>query len=244
MTWTWTEIIRLALVRSGMMGLGQVATASQSAIGKDALNLLLDEWDGEGLALPNFSTVVSFNTVANQARYLLGAGSGAANSIRPETIITATCTIATSPIVNMTMIEVPFPQYQMIAVPSTQSQPWNYAVNPKYPQTEFWLYPNPNAVYPINLTCKIKWIDTVGEPDLNPFTEAEVPSGYPTALVDNVALKIAENYRLETATLLNKARTSKAMIGQTVGNQNNKASNNGNPIGLFSWNILTAGRNP
>lgn len=245
MTWTWTEIIRLALVRSGMLGLGQVANAGQSAIGMDALNLLLDEWDGEGLALPAFDAIVPFSTVAAQAVYYLGTGANTASTaFRPESIITATCTIATNPVVNMTMVEIPYPQYQMIPVPLTQSQPWNYAINPTYPQMELWLYPAPNAVYPINLTCKVKWVDTVGEPDLNPFTTAEVPSGYPTALVDNLALKIAENYRLETSTLTNKARNSKAMMGQTVGNQNNKLANNSIPQGLFSWNIMTAGRNP
>lgn len=243
MTWTWTEIIRLALVRSGMVGLGQIPNASQSAIGMDALNLLLDEWDGEGLALPAFSYEIGFSTVAAQARYLLGAGSPTAYAVRPETIITATCTIASNPVTRITMAEIPFPMYQTIPVPSTQSQPWNYAINPTYPQMEFWLYPSPNAVYPITLTCKIKWEDTVGEPSLNPFEVAEVPSGYPTALVDNLALKIAENYRLDTTTLINKARNSKAMMGQTVGNQNSLA-NKGIPQGLFSWNIMTAGRNP
>jgi hypothetical protein len=227
-----------------MVGLGQVPNDTQSVIGKDALNLLLDEWDGEGLALPPFDASITFNTVGAQARYLLGPGSGAANTVRPETIIVGTCTIAGSPTTNTVMSEMPFPSYQMIAVPSTSGQPWNYAVNPTYPQMEVFLYPTPSAVYPITLTCKVKWVATVGEPDLNPFTEAEVPSGYPTALVDNLALKIAENYQLETATLVNKARNGKATIGFYVGNQNSKAKNTGLPTGLFSWNILTAGRNP
>lgn len=244
MTWTWTEIIRLALVRSGMVGLGQTPNATQSVIGEDALNLLLDEWDGEGLALPPFDASITFNTVGAQARYLLGPGSGAANTIRPETIIVGTCTIASSPATILTMTSMAFPAYQMISVPATSGQPWNYAINPKYPQMELFLYPTPNAVYPITLTCKVKWVDTVGEPSLNPFAEAEVPSGYPTALVDNLALKIAENYQLESATLINKARNGKAMIGQTVGNQNNKSQNMGLPTGLFSWNIITSGRNP
>lgn len=245
MTWTWTEIIRLALVRSGMLGLGQVASASQSAIGKDALNLLLDEWDGEGLALPDFYIDLAFSTEAGRARYVLGPDGGSPDSeVRPETIITATCTIASNPVTRTTLTSMPFPAYMEIGVPSTESQPWNYAVNPKWPALDFYLYPTPGAVYPITLTCKVKWATTVGWPNLNPFTVAEVPSGYATALVDNLALKIGESYRLDTPTLRNKARSSKAMIGQTVGNQANALSNGSAPQGLFSWNILKAGRNP
>lgn len=243
MVWTWAEIISEAIVRSGMLGLGQVATDAQASIGKKALNLLLDEWDGEGLALPDFDASVTFNTIAAQAKYLLGVGGGYASLIRPETIVTATCTIAGSPNTILAMVEIPFPEYQIINVPATSGQPWNYAINPKYPQMELFLYPTPSAVYPITLTCKVKWVDTVGEPSLNPFAEAEVPSGYPNALVQNVALRIAKSYRLTVPDLLNDARNSKAMIGQTVGNQNNKQSN-GVPQGLFSWNIILSGRNP
>ena len=243
MIWTWAEIISDALVRSGMVGMGQVANASQAAIGKKALNLLLDEWDGEGLDLPAFDSSITFNTVAAQARYLLGDGVGSANAIRPETIVTGTVTIAGSPNTILAMAEISYPEYQIINVPATSGQPWNYAINPTFPQMEIYLYPTPSAVYPITLTCKVKWVDTVGEPSLNPFAEAEVPSGYANALVQNVALRIAKSYRLAVPDLVNDARTTKAMIGQTVGNQNNKQSN-GLPQGLFSWNIITAGRNP
>ncbi len=244
MTWTWAEIKRLALVQSGMLGLGQVATAAQANIAGDCLNLQLDEWDGEGLSLPDFNHEITFNTVAGQSKYLLGPGMGNAYAIRPETVILATLVIATGPEVRQVMREIPFPGYQAISVPETESQPWNYAINPSYPQMEFWLYPEPSGIYPIHLTCKVKWVDTVGEPSANPFATAEVPSGYANALVSNVALKIAKRYRLTTPDMINDARSTKAMIGQTVGNQNNKMANGGTPQGLFSWNIITAGRNP
>jgi hypothetical protein len=244
MTWTWADIIRLALVRSGLVGVGQVATAAQLVEGEAALNLLLDEWDGDGMALPSFSTNITFDTVAGVAKYTLGPAGDV--STRPETIVTGTCTIAGGGLITkITMAPMSYPAYTMIPVPQTQSQPWNYAINETWPQMEFFLYPTPNAVYPIILNCKVKWAATVGDPDLNPFVIAQVPSGYATALVDNLALKMAENYRLETKTLETKAKSARNMIALAVGGQNAAAAALQElPIGIFSWNIITAGKNP
>lgn len=244
MTWTWEGIISLALVRSGLNGLGQVVSAQLMADGKKALSLLLDEWDGAGLALPNFSTNITFTTEAGRAKYLLGPGTPNDFATRPETIVTGVCVIASSPSTRVTLSEMSYPAYSLIPVPSTESQPWNYAINETFPQMEVYLYPTPAAAYPIILTCKVKWATTVGEPSLNPFAEVETPSGYVTALVDNLALKLAESYRLETPTLVNKAKTGRQMVSLAVFNQNAASASKGAPTGLFSWTILTAGRNP
>jgi hypothetical protein len=242
MVWTWAEIIAEALVRSGLLGIGQVPNADLSARGLKALNLLLDEWDGKGLALPDFSTNITFNTVANQAQYLLGPGVSYAFAVRPETIITATCSVTTAPVTNITLSEISYPAYTMIPVPSISGQPWNYAVNETWPQMQVYLYPTPSAVYPMNLACKVKWTATTGQPSLNPFAEVEVPSGYVTALVDNLALKLAESVRMETPTLRNKAANGRQQVELAVYNQ--QTQGNQTPVGLFSWNILTSGRNP
>jgi hypothetical protein len=242
MTWTWTEIISRALVRSGILGRGQIATADMYTEGRQELDLLLDQWDGDGMALPSFDASITFNTVANQAAYTLGPGGS--NAVRPESIVSGTVNVTPGgSAVWMTMVPISFPAYQEIPVPSTSGQPWNYAVNETWPQMGVLLYPTPAAVYPVKFTCKIKWADTVGAPDLNPFEVAEVPSGYAVALVDNLALQMAQKYRLDTGTLENKARNGKTMIALAVANQ---ASMNmaRQPVGLFSWNILTAGRNP
>lgn len=243
MEWTWESIIRLALVRSGILGLGEIADAEQFSDGKNTLSLLLDEWDGEGMALPSFDAEIEFNTVSDQAEYRLGPGSPSAYSVRPETIITGTVNTSGGPVATwMTMAKIPYPDYRMIPVPSTSGQPWNYAINELWPQMRVWLYPTPSGVYPVRFTCKVKWAQTVGWPDLNPFTVAEVPSGYASALVDNLALKLAESQRLDTDTLQNKARTAKMMIALAVANQNRVQTQM--PIGLFSWDILKAGYNP
>jgi hypothetical protein len=245
MTWTWTEIISRALVRSGILGRGQIASADMYTEGRQELDLLLDQWDGDGLALPSFDGEIAFSTVANQAEYALGPGGGADYAIRPETIISGTVnTSASGTATWVTMSPMTYPQYRQIPVPSTSGQPWNYAINETWPQMGLFLYPTPVAVYPVRFTCKIKWIDTLGgDPSLNPFAVAEVPSGYVSALVDNLALQLAQKYRLDTSTLENKARNGKAMIALAVATQASRNLNK-KPIGLFSWNILTAGRNP
>lgn len=244
MEWTWEEIIRLSLFDSGRVGEGQIPTADQFVIGRNRLSLLLDELDGQGMALPNFDAQIEFNTVADQARYLLGPGTPYAYPVRPETIITGTVNVSGGPVATwLTMVPIPYPDYQMIPVPSTSGQPWNYAVNETWPKMELWLYPTPSGIYPVKLTCKVKWADTVGWPDLNPFSVAEVPSGYANALVDMLTLKLAEPVRLQTETMQNKSRNARTMIALAVANQaRNGASRM--PIGLFSWNILKAGYNP
>jgi hypothetical protein len=239
MTWTWTEVIALALVRSGVVGLGQVATAAQAGVGMKALNLFLDKWDGLGLALPDFSVAITFNTVSGRARYLLGAGSPTDYAVRPETIVVGV--VSSSP--SADMMEIPFPVYQTISNPETTGQPWNYAINRTWPQMGLYLYPTPDAVYSISLTCKVKWISTVGQPELNPFAVAEIPSGYAEALVTNLALELAQMYRLETDTLINKAADSRFMVAAAVARHHRDVSAS-IPRGLFGIDILTQGRNP
>lgn len=244
MDWTWEGIEREALFRSGILGLGQIPSAENFQLAERSLCLLLDELDGQGLALPDFDAQIQFSTVADQAEYLLGPGTPNAYEVRPETIVTATVNTSGGPVATwLTMFQIPFPDYQMIPVPSTSGQPWNYAVNETWPQMGLWLYPTPSGVYPIKLTCKVKWATTVGWSDLNPFAVAEVPSGYAAALVDMLALKLAELVRMDTPTLQNKARNGRSMIALAVANQS-RAAGNQMPVGLFSWNILKAGYNP
>jgi hypothetical protein len=232
----------MALTDSGWLGLGQVANGDQFSLAKKILNFMLDEWDGEGLHLPPLLNPITFDTASGQAGYGLGHGS-LYSSIRPDAIVTAQVTISTSPTVNMTMAEMSFADYTTIPVPSTGGQPWNYAVNWTYPQAMVYLYPVPNAVYPVILNCKIKWVDTVGEPSLNPFVTASVPSGYASAIKDCLALKIADTWNLGTPELRAKAHKSRYFLTSLVHSQNSKIGNQ-MPIGLFPWDIGIAGRNP
>lgn len=245
MTWTWTEIISLALVQSGNVGLGQIATAQQASFGMKRLNLLLDELDGEGLALPAFDSDITFDTTAGVAEYGLGpdSGSNPVNGVRPETIVTGTCVVSTGPTNRQQMVEMSYPDYTLIPVPSSPGVPWNYVINPTWPNMLVSLYPTPAAVYPIVFTCKIKWIDTVGEPSVNPFSVAEVPSGYASGLVELLTLKLAEANRLDTDTMRVKAANARYMMTSQVYNQNRSRMAT-MPMGIMPWNTGKSGLNP
>jgi hypothetical protein len=227
-----------------LVGRNQPIAPSDNTTAKDVLNLLLDEWDGQGLALPLFDTDIQFNTVANTARYFLGEGPEAeVYAVRPEKIITGTVTISTGPTVRMTMRPMDFQQYTMIAVPGTTGQPWNFAINETWPQMELYLYPTPSQVFPITLNCKIKWVTTTGEPNDDLMATVKIPSGYVAALVDNLALRIAQVYRLDTETMENKAAAGRFSLASKVAHQI-PPDNATLPLGLFPWNTGISGRNP
>src|SRR3990170_4213460 len=152
MTWTWEKIISQALVNSGLVGKNQPIQAVDLDIGKDQLDLLIDDLDGEGLSLPPFDVQINFNTVAGQARYSMGPDANPpytdpapASRIRPETIITGTVTLPSGGVqpVQIGMAPMSFQQYQLLSIKSTQSQPYNFAINPLWPQAEVYLYPTP-----------------------------------------------------------------------------------------------------
>jgi hypothetical protein len=246
MDWTWSQVFSLAQVQSGLLGRGQVANAS---ILNDSIlmaSLLLDEWDGQGLALPDINTGVTFNCTAGTAKYLLGKdalGVAGATSIRPETIVTATLTLVSSPVQRVQLTDMGMAAYTLLPIPSTQSMPFNYALNRKWPQAEFYLYPTPDKAYPVTLNSKVKWADTITAPDINPFAVAQVPSGFPAALVANIALKLAKRYRMETPTLINDAESTRFTLMSQVYRQYRSDSRD-IPDGIFSDTLLKSGLNP
>lgn len=246
MNWTWGKIVSLALFRSGLVGTGQVPTAAANKQGFDTLELLLDELDGEGLALPDYPTDLILTTVSNQYIYYLGKGDQpSAIPMRPEQIISAEIQVASTDQnfpVWLPLQPLNFKSYKKIAVPSTQAQPTQWAINQKWPQSEMYLYPNPNQIYQIRIHAKVKWASTVGDPECNPCAVAEIQSGYVTALVDILALKIAENNRLETVTLHNKSDRGRFLMTTYVAPQIPDVEGMGPDA--FSWNIIAAGRNP
>lgn len=240
MTWTWGKIVSLALFRSGLVGAGQIPNAAVNSQGFEALELLLDELDGEGLALPDFPTHLIISTIANQYIYYLGQGDQtAAIPFRPEQIISAEIQVSSTPDGQPTWIplsQLTFKAYKKIPVPSNQGQPQQWAINEKWPQSELYLWSNPNQVYQIRLHAKVKWSATVGDPSCNPCTVAQIQSGYVTALVDILALKLAENNRLETTVLERKARkarfTMTVYVSQQVPDIDSMAPD------YFSWNQI------
>lgn len=241
MTWSWDRMFTDALFRSGVLGQSEAVDASMLEQARQTANLLLDELDGEGIALPVFSLDVTFNTVTGQERYLLGPSG--ANSIRPETIIDAQLRLTggDQP-VFFDLVPLDFRAYrEQIVVPKTLSQPINFAWNPAWPQGEFYLWPTPSQVWQVRLTAKVKWINVVGEPSDNIYADAELPSGYNNGFVDLLTLKLAENNRLDTETMRNKAARAKYLMATYTWSQTPEIPSG--EASAFPWNITQARAN-
>lgn len=246
---TWEEIYSDSLSLSGILGQGQLITAALFNDAKTRAKNLLDELDGEGIALPAFSVDVEFDTVPGQGKYVLGTGSDAspANAIRPETIIDGEIEINSgAQPVYLPLTSITFPQYRHnISVPNNLSQPWNYAFNPKWPQADMYLWPTPNQVWNIRFTCKVKWIDTLGyNPNDNVFSFAELPSGFTNAFTNMLAYKLAKWRRLGTEELKNASDQGKFVMATYTWKQNYALRKTDNAPTAFPWNIIKAGMNP
>jgi hypothetical protein len=242
MTWTWQEMMRLALFRSGLVGRAQIAGANQYKEAKDTLGTLLDELDGAGMALPVIDSTIIFNTVANTPKYTFGAG-GTGFAVRPETILVGMVRLASAPDQFQEMAPMPFLQYSRLPIPSTLARPFNYAWNEAWPLGELYLYPTPDSIYQITLYSKVKWSDTVGDPDTNYFVTGQIPSGYANAIIDLLSEKLAKNNRLGTDELTHNAYNARFLLTAMVQDQLPPVSPS-RPRGVFGYDIIRAGVNP
>lgn len=245
MVWTWEEILTDALSLSGILGEDQQVDAAMLASARVRASKLLDELDGEGIALPVFSTDVEFDTVSGQSRYVLGTGTDVspASPLRPELILDGQIRIQPGPQpVWLPLSKLSFLDYRnYITVPGTQSQPVNYAWNPGWPQGELFLWPTPNQIWKIRLTCTLKWIDVVGNPADNWTGNAELPSGYTNAFTNILAFRLAQWRRIDDVNLRTKANQAKYVMSTYTMNHVPKPKSQPS---AFPWNVARAGINP
>ncbi|MES2367605.1 MAG: hypothetical protein V4563_17145 [Pseudomonadota bacterium] len=246
---TWEEIFSDSLSLAGILGQGQIIDAAMLDSAKVRAKNLLDELDGEGIALPVFSTDVEFDTVSGQNKYVLGTGSDTspANAIRPETIIDGEIEIqpGAQP-VYLPLTEGTFPQYRKyISVPNNPGQPWNYYLNPGWPQADLYVWPTPNQVWKLRFTCKLKWVDTLGlDPTVSVYSDAALPSGFTNAFTNMLAYKLATWRRLGTEELKNASTQGKFVMATYTWRQNYALRKVANAPTAFPWNIIRAGMNP
>ncbi len=246
---TWEEIFTDSLSLAGILGQGQIMTTPLLNDAKIRAKNLLDELDGEGIALPAFSVDIEFDTVSGQNKYVLGTGSDGspASPIRPETIIDGEIQIepGAQP-VYLPLTEGTFPQYRKyISVPNNLSQPWNYYLNPKWPQADLYVWPTPNQVWKLRFTTKLKWVDTLGlDPTVSIYSEAELPSGFTNAFTNMLAYRLAKWRRLETDELRSASTQGKFVMATSTWKQNYALRKVSGGATAFPWNITRAGINP
>lgn len=245
MVGTWEELFYNSLSQAGKLGTGQVPNAAMYAEAQAYTKLVLDELDGEGLALPVMDIDISFNTVAGQFVYVLGTGPNLTpdNPIRPETVLTARLELQGGSLpVYQILAPMAFKNYRQQQTPATQSTPFQYSINPKWPQMDFYLFPTPSQTWEIDLTAKVRWIDIVGNPACQPCDIAQLNSGFTNALTCLVALRLAEKDRLDTPVLHNKAMQGKYFMMTQVWGQVPDLDTS--VPSAFPWDLVTAGRNP
>lgn len=247
MAWTWEEILTDALSLSGILGEDQVVDPTMLADARVRASKLLDELDGKGIALPVFSTDIQFNTVSGQTKYVFGTGTDSvpASALRPEIILNAQLQIQSgSDPVWIPLTKLSFMDYRdYIVVPQNQSQPINYTWNPDWPQGQFYLWPSPNQIWTIRLTCTLKWIDVVGDPNNDWYANASLPSGYTSAFTDILAYKLAQWKRITDSAGDLKSKATDGMYLMTTYSVDKVPRVNTQPS-AFPWNINRAGVNP
>jgi hypothetical protein len=243
MQWTWDEVYRESLFRAGIKGDDQDVDPSMLAKARRTALTVLDKLDGEGIALPVFSLDIEFVCTPNQEKYVLGTGADAspASPYRPETIVTAQVQIASgAQPVYMPLGPLDFRDYRNISVPKTISQPFQYSVDPKWPQADLYLYPTPSQAYRIRLACKLKWADVLGTPA--DAAIAQLPSGYLNSFIDVLALQLAKNERLATQDLKNSANQGKYTMAVATWQQVPDIKSR--TVDAWSWDLVKAGINP
>lgn len=242
---TWEAIYRDSLSLAGILGEDQELDPTMLANASTRARNLIDELDGEGIALPVLNVDVEFNTVPGQSRYVLGIGDDPtpANPIRPELIINGQIQIQSGEQpVYLDLDEITFPEYRRIAVPKNLSQPFQYAFNPAWPQGEMYLWPTPSSEWLIRFTTKVRWVDTVGNPNADITAQAQLPSGFTNAFTNMLAYKLAYWRRIQTPGLLDAYRQGKYVMMAATWRQN--ADKRKGPATAFPWNITQSRMNP
>ncbi len=165
-------------------------------------------------------------------------------SYRPNAIISAQFLL--SPGVTQTSTPIPYSQgalsYLKINVKNTLGVPYNYALNPAFPQSEMYLYNVPNQAYPFYLSTKVTMNDLLGDPNFNPAEEPPLNPGVSSSLIDLLALDLAEQNDKAKPALYGNAYKARQVLTVLLKNQIPDQILNA-PSGIFPWNINEAGVN-
>jgi hypothetical protein len=180
---TALEIISDALGLTSSLGTDQVLTFDETQDCLRKFNQLIDSWSAQNLAVYG-SANQSFNTVANQATYLIGPGS-TWNADRPQRIWEPAYTV----INGASFICLPWSQaeYNMVGVKDQPGQfPLRYLFVNSFPAASVTLWPVPNAIVPITFSIDrlLTQVAAVG-------TTVSFPPGYAKAFVENLGIDLA-----------------------------------------------------
>lgn len=200
---TASDICTSALKEINVVAAGETPSSDESADALDALNVLLDEWRAQRLAIPYPQTRTTWTIVSGTASYTVGSG-GDVNRARPDYI---------NHVYYQDTAPTPDQEYPMDplsddayaiwpqkALTSTLPSYWYYS--PTYPTGTLYLLPIPTSS-----TLQGVMYAPTGLTDFAALTDSlSLPSGYKRALIKNLALDLALSYGREVGDLGTEAR--------------------------------------
>lgn len=200
---TWCDLIRQALLISNLAPRGQSADPQLNEDALSALRFMLSDWSRDGILEPAYTQTIHTLTGGIQ-QYT--AGPGGVFDKRPLFIQQCILSGASLGQVFYPIRVSPWDEFLALTFPSAQGLPSDMYYNPTYPLGTVAFYPTPNEDWTVQIVGLFAW-DTVDGNDT-----VSLPPGYDSAIVDNLAVRIAQNYNYPVpAYLANRAQ--RAMNG-------------------------------
>ena len=189
---TVQEVIKASLRSIGAIAVGETPTAAELADGLEALQFLLAEWSGAGLAVPCL-TSEAITLVIAQATYTVGKnGAPDLNTVRPEQIVRA---FVRSSGFDYPVAIIGEKAYLLITSKTASARPDRLWYNAASPNGIINVYPAPDAGDALWITSVKPFIEpTALDEDL--INTTEIPANYTSALRWNLALEMCPEYGL------------------------------------------------
>lgn len=198
-----SDLIPYSLRRAGVIASGEVPTPDELNDSLYVLNDLLENLSSERLSVWAAANK-TFNTVAGQAQYTIGP-SGNFNTPRPQAITDAYCTFGG---VDFPIEIIDQLKYNSIPI-KAQQQPLieRLLYVPEFPLGVITLFPAPQQVLPLVLTCASPLIT----PQVALNTTLTGPPGFAKMIRLNLALELCGEFQVPPdATLPSLAADAKA----------------------------------
>jgi hypothetical protein len=179
---TAIEIITAALRLIGVAATGETLSASESADGLQAMQMMIDSWSNQGLFV--YARTVETLTLTGANSYTIGS-SGTFNTVRPIEILGA---YVTSGGLDYPINLVTANTYRDIAQKSLSGIPnWLY-YSPTYPLGTIYMAPVASGD-----TITIESLKPLTEPSGN-TSNLSFPPGYEEAFKFNLAVRLAPEF--------------------------------------------------
>lgn len=200
---TALDLITDALMDIGVQGLEQGVGAADAALSLRHLNRMLAKWANQPAAMYNnyLDSITLTPGVQSYSTTLLSQG----NPMQWDDV-TVTLSGVTYPVDFITA-----DQWDNLTFKSTSGLPRYCWVDVSWPNSQIYFYPIPSAPYVANFRLQLQVTGT-----LTLATILSLPPGYETAIVANLAVRLAIPYtRPVTAELAREAIDSLAWLKRT-----------------------------